>query len=229
MAASATLPPMNPYQAAVFDLDGTLVDNMRFHARAWLEVSDRHGWGKPLEFFLRETAGLKNEEILMMLMVEPPRALIEELGREKEERYRELYRPHLAPIAGLLPLLDSLVDQKVRRAVASAAPKANRALVLDGIDLRRYFEAEVGAEDAPRGKPHPDIFLAAARALGVDPARCLAFEDAVNGVLAARAAGMTVVALSTAAEPAKLMEAGAAIVVEDYRALPREIWGTAAA
>jgi len=214
---------MPRFEAAIFDLDGTLVDNMRFHARAWLDISDRLGWGKPLEYFLRETAGLKNAEILRILAGELPAEELEAIAHQKEQRYREIYRPHLAPIAGLMPLLEDLMRRGTRRAVASAAPRENRALVLEGLNLHRFFESVVGAEDAPRGKPHPDIFLAAARALSVEPSRCLAFEDAVNGVLSARAAGMEVVALTTAADPEALKQAGARWIVADYLSLPEEV------
>jgi beta-phosphoglucomutase len=211
------------FEAAIFDLDGTLVDNMRFHARAWLEVSERLGWGRTLEYFLRETAGLKSAEILRAQPRGSDRLDADEIGRLKEERYRELYRPHLAPVPGLVAWLEQLERAAIRRAVASAAPRENRALVLEGLALHRWFEAVVGAEDAPRGKPAPDIFLTAARRLSVEPSRCLAFEDAINGVLAARAAGMEVVALATAVDPARLREAGARWVVPDYTDIPEEV------
>jgi beta-phosphoglucomutase len=130
------------------------------------------------------------------------------------------YGPHLAPMPGLSAFLDRLDAAGVRLAVATAAPRGNRDLVLGGLDLSRRFEVVVGTEEVTRGKPAPDLFLAAARRLGVEGARCLAFEDAVNGVRAARAAGMVAVGVLTAEPAEALTAAGAAYLVADYAALP---------
>lgn len=210
-------------RAAVFDMDGTLVDNMKFHARAWVELMRRLGVEVAPERFELEWAGKKNAEIFPLLLGPRPAAEIEALSDEKEVRYRDLYRPHLRPLPGLVALLDRLAASGAALAVASAAPPLNRDFVLDGLGLRPRFRAVIGAEHAARGKPHPDIFLAAARALEVDPARCVAFEDAVNGVRAARAAGMQVAALLTTAAPADLREAGARWLLRDFEALPADL------
>jgi beta-phosphoglucomutase len=100
--------------------------------------------------------------------------------------------------------------------VATAAPPANRELVLDGLDLRRRFRAIIGAEHAARGKPFPDIYLAAAAKLDRDPALCIAFEDAVNGVRSARAAGMRVVGVVTTTPVESLIAAGCEWVMPDF-------------
>jgi HAD superfamily hydrolase (TIGR01509 family) len=207
--------------AAVFDLDGTLVDNMTFHGDAWLRAARRLGSDATRHQFEKVWAGKKADEIFTMLLGRPLAA--EEAARleqEKEADYRALYGPHLAPMPGLLAFLDRLAAAGVRLAVATAAPRGNRELVLGGLDLFRRFEVVVGTEDVTRGKPAPDLFLAAARRLGVEGTRCLAFEDAVNGVRAARAAGMETVGVLTA-EPAEALAAvGAAYLVADYTALP---------
>ncbi|GAC1338203.1 MAG: beta-phosphoglucomutase family hydrolase [Myxococcales bacterium] len=208
-------------RAAIFDMDGTLVDNMAFHAKAWVGVFQRLGVEVPVRRFAVELAGLKNEEIFPLLLGRAvPAPEMAALAEEKETNYRAAYAPVLAPVAGLTTLLARLRKAGVRLAVATAAPEGNRALVLDGLALRASFEKVIGAEHAARGKPAPDIFLAAAAALGVDPADCVAFEDAPNGVRAARAAGMQCCALTTAADAATLRAAGADYVVADFTALP---------
>jgi beta-phosphoglucomutase len=207
--------------AAIFDLDGTLVDNMAFHARAWSALFARLGVQVPEQRFAVELAGRKNEEIFPLLLGRPlTTAEMAALAEEKERAYRAAYAPALAPVPGLKALLARLREAGLRLAVATAAPAGNRDLVLDGLGLRPFFEQVIGAEHAARGKPAPDIFLAAAAALRVDPAACIAFEDAPNGVRAARAAGMRCCALTTSADAATLREAGAHYVIADFRALP---------
>ncbi len=210
--------------AAIFDMDGTLVDNMRFHVEAWVAVSRELGIDVPGERFEREFNGKRNEEIFPALLGRP--VAPEELARlseRKESHYRELYAPHLAPLRGARELLSRLRGAGLGLAVASAAPRANRTFVLDGLGLRPLFSHVVGAEDVTRGKPAPDIFLAAARALGVEPSACVVFEDAMNGIRAARAAGMLAVGVTTLTPDAVLREAGAHWLIEDFASLPESL------
>jgi beta-phosphoglucomutase len=197
--------------ALLFDMDGTIVDNMRFHAEAWMTMSARLGvGGMTLYDFEQKFAGKKNEEILPLLL---QRALstdeVREMAHEKESLYRETYKAHLKATAGFIALLDAADAAGIPCAVASAAPIENRDFVLDGLQLRARFRAIVGAEHVARGKPHPDLFLAAAKAVGAEPTRCIAFEDAVLGVQSAVAAGMRCVGLTTVAPAAALRAAGA--------------------
>jgi HAD superfamily hydrolase (TIGR01509 family) len=167
--------------------------------------------------------GLKNADIF-------PRFLgcalssdeISALSDEKERTYRDLYRPKLAPHHGALALLDRLRAAGVKLAVASSAPPENRAMVLDGLGWNARFDAVVASEGL-RGKPAPDVFLAAAERLGVAPEACIAFEDAENGVRAAAAANMLVVGVTTNVPAAELAAAGARFTIADFTSLPHEL------
>ncbi len=213
-----------PLHAAIFDMDGTLVDNMRYHSEAWVALSRRLGIDASSERFEREFAGKKNEEILPILLgrtLHPEELSL--LVEEKETHYRQLYAPHLSLMRGAEDFIARLKSSGVRLAVATAAPSGNRTLVLDGLSLRPHFSRIVGAEEVVRGKPAPDIFLAAARHLEVDPVSCVVFEDAVNGILAARAAGMFAVGITSTTPPEVLREAGAHWVAPDFATLPPEL------
>lgn len=208
--------------AAVFDMDGTLVDNMGFHARAWMQTADRLGVkGFTVEHFEQHFAGKKNDEIFPELL---QRSLdveeLTQLAHEKESLYRALATEHLAPMPGLLDFLDRLRAAGIPIAIATAAPPENRTIVLDRCDLRGRIDALVGAEDVKHGKPAPDIFLLAAVRLGIAPDRCVAFEDAKNGVLSACAAGMAVIGVVTTTKAQALLAAGAMATLTDYAARP---------
>jgi HAD superfamily hydrolase (TIGR01509 family) len=213
-----------PIRAAVFDLDGTLVDNMRFHGEAWLAMARRLGGAPTREDVERRWAGKKPDETIFLMTGRWPTP--EEAARvstEKELLYRQLYGPHLAPMPGLSAFLDRLRGAGIRLALATASPEENRAFVLGGLGLAPRFEVVAGPEGVARGKPAPDLFLAAARLLATSPQECVAFEDAVNGVQAARAAGMEVVGVATGSPAPELRQAGAAFVLADYRALPPDL------
>ncbi|WP_434383529.1 HAD family hydrolase [Melittangium boletus] len=217
-------PSPRPCAAALFDLDGTLVDNMRFHVQAWSAFARAHGLEVSGERFEREFAGKRNEEILPVLLGHnPPPEALTRLAEQKEAHYRELFAPHLQPLAGARALLTRLQAAGRGLAVASAAPRVNRDFVLGGTGLGTFFPHVIGAEHVTRGKPFPDLFLAAARALGAEPAACVVFEDAINGVLAARAAGMFAVGVTTLVPAEALREAGAHWVINDYTSLPGEL------
>lgn len=210
------------FLGAVFDLNGTLVDDIRFHFEAWRALLEKYGGHLDVATF-QLWNGRKNEDILQTLLargVTP--AELPGIGEEKENTYRALYSPHLAPVGGAIELLERLHCLRIGLALASSAPVANRQMVLDGLRLQTRFHVVVESEHLP-GKPAPDVFLEAARRLRVDPSRCVAFEDAVNGVRAAVSAGMTVVGITTNNSAAALLAAGAHCAVADFASLPESI------
>jgi beta-phosphoglucomutase len=215
----------NPRQAFVFDMDGTIVDNMAFHLDSWLAFFARRGLQLDADEFFRATAGRQGGEIMRAYLGE--HLSDEEVGllnHEKESVYRELYAPHRKTVAGFDALLERAKGAGVKLAVATAAPPANIEFTLDGLDLRRHFDAVVGAADVERGKPHPDVFLTAAERCGVAPEHCIVFEDAPLGVEAARRAGMRCVVLTTTL-PASAFTAfdNVIAIVRDFSELKAEL------
>jgi len=185
-------------RALIFDMDGTIVDNMAFHTQSWITFFERRGHAIDADAFFRATAGRQGGEIIRSHFGE--HLLDDEvlsLNHEKEAVYRELYAPHRKAVEGFEDLIADAKSQGIALAVGTAAPPANVEFTLDGLDLRRHFDAIVGATDVARGKPHPDVFLEAAKRCGAEPADCIVFEDAPLGVEAARRAGMRAVVLTT--------------------------------
>lgn len=215
MNASA---PALAQRAFLFDMDGTIVDNMAFHTTSWLAFFERHGHALDADAFFRDTAGRQGHEIIAQYLGEDADHVT--LLAEKEVVYRELYGPHLATVAGFDQLITSARQAGVGLVVGTAAPDENIAFTLDGLDLRHRFDAIVGAADVERGKPHPDVFLKGALQAGALPHNCIVFEDAPLGVEAARRAGMRVVVLTTTL-PAEAFAAfdNVIAIVPDFSAL----------
>jgi len=182
----------------IFDLDGTLVANMALHEEAFALFTTRHGLPRLTAEMRARLDGKRNRDIFPILFERP--LTPEEQSRfadEKEQVYRELSRGRLAPLPGLVRLLDTLERRGLPTALATSAPLENVAHTLSELGLTRRLTQVVRSDTVARGKPHPDVFLAAARLIEIRPEDCLAFEDAPAGVLAARAAGMACVALTT--------------------------------
>lgn len=185
-------------KALIFDMDGTIIDNMMVHHRAWQQLLGELGYSWTLEEIKARVWG-KNEEIFERLF--PGKFSTEqvaELTERKERRYVEIYRPDIAMLAGLEKLLEDARSTGVRLGIATAAPRICVDFVRDALSLENYFDTIVDAQQVSRGKPHPEGFLRAAECLGVSPGECIVFEDAPVGVEAAQGAGMmTYVVLTT--------------------------------
>lgn len=185
-------------RAFIFDMDGRLVDNMRFHDEALQKMLLENGIETDVRSFLVNIAGKTNREIIPGFFPAATEERLLELGLRKESLYRELFLPERKPIDGIVEFLTEAKQIGVKMAVATAAPVANMEFILDGLNLRRFFNAITTAADIKNGKPNPEIFLKSAEKLGVKPENCLVFEDAIGGFKAAYRAGIKSIGISTA-------------------------------
>ena len=185
--------------AFLFDLNGTMIDDMGYHLDAWYDILNKElGAHLSRDAVKREMYG-KNTELLVRVFG-PHHFSAEEMDRlsvEKERRYQAVFRPHLKLINGLDAFLKAAHRQGISMGIGSAAIPMNIDFVLDGLQLRHYFNALVSADDVVQSKPHPETFLKGAELLHVAPADCVVFEDAPKGVEAALRAGMPAVVLLT--------------------------------
>ena len=206
-------------KAFLFDLNGTMIDDMYFHAKAWQdllsnELQANFAW----EEIVRNMYG-KNNEVLDRLYgtnhFTP--SVVKRLSEEKEKQYQLLYKPLLKPIDGLVAFLAWAAGKNIKLAIGSAAIPANIDFVIDGLGIRHFFQSIVSAADVALSKPDPATFLLNAKQLGVAPAACIVFEDAPKGVEAALRAGMQCVVITTMHERTEFAEFENVIAfIEDY-------------
>ncbi len=186
-------------KAILFDLNGTMIDDMEYHTKAWYGILNNDlkanlSW----EEVKKEMYG-KNVELLIRVFGKDRFTMDEmnELSFEKERRYQKEFFPQLKLIKGLDAFLKAASVRKIKMAIASAAIPFNVDFVLDNLHIRELFGAVVSAADVETSKPHPETFLKAAAILQTDPKDCIVFEDAPKGVEAALNAGMPAVVLTT--------------------------------
>jgi beta-phosphoglucomutase len=185
------------YKAFLFDLNGTMIDDMDYHIKAWHSIFNSLGANLNIEQAKAECYG-KNAEVIERVI--PNRfSMIEKnkMSIEKEKQYQQEFKPHLKLINGLDKFLAAAKEQQIKMAIGSAAIMYNIDFVLDGLHIRHYIDAIVSADDVAKSKPHPETFLNCAAQLNIPPADCLVFEDAPKGVEAAANAGMDCFVLTT--------------------------------
>jgi beta-phosphoglucomutase len=215
---SRPIPFPSTAKAAIFDMDGTMIQNMAFHKQAWQKYLEIHNIHLSEKEFRQKISGKKNDQIFTLVF---GRTLtteeIEKYSEEKEKIYRELYADHITEVAGLTDFLHSLQAKNIQLAIATTAPAGNRAFALKALGLENVFEVILGDEHVRNGKPHPEIFLSTAQALDVRPEGCVVFEDSPPGVAAGKAAGMQVIALLTSHTAQEL--SGADFFINDFTEL----------
>lgn len=205
--------------AVIFDMDGVLVLSGPAHWVAWRDTAAAHGRTLTPADFLAVN-GMTNQDICARLW--GPQATPEfvvTIAEAKERAYRAAVAGAVPLAPGCRELLGTLRGAGLALAVGTSGPKENVDLILDRGGIRPFFAGVVHAGLVARGKPAPDIFLAAAGLLGVPPARCVVVEDAPSGVRAALAAGMRVVAVGTNHDEGELRDCGAHVVLPDLAAL----------
>ena len=190
----------------IFDMDGVLVDSYDAHFRSWRSAGVRVGLSMTEPAF-RSTFGRTSRDIIENLW--PGKfdtKAAAEFDAIKEADYREILKVKLPVMAGAEELLAELHAARFKLAIGSSGPRENIAVMVEGLNSGKFFDATVNGSEVKRGKPEPEVFLRAAEKLAIEPKRCAVIEDAVAGVDAARRAGMVAIGLlgtAAAAKPSK--------------------------
>lgn len=187
--------PINGFDAVIFDCDGTLVDSMPAHFEAWCDALSLHGAG-----------GIFKEDVFFAMGGRPTLDIVVELNDEYDlklnpeavalaKREAFLKRMNSVTLIEEVAAFAESLRGKVPMAIATGGTRMVVEKTLKSVGVSDWFDEVVTADDVVEGKPSPEIFLKAAKLLGVDPTRCLVLEDAPAGILAAQRAGMQVIAI----------------------------------
>ena len=183
------------FEAVIFDCDGTLVHSMPYHFEAWCEALALHGAG-----------GIFKEDVFYAMGGRPTKDIVVEINDEyglklDPEGVAFAKREAFLRKLGQLELIDEVAEfaeslrGKIPMAIATGGTRLVIEKTLQAVGVSDLFDEVVTADDVPIGKPAPDIFLRAAKLLGVSPLKCLVLEDAPAGVMAAQLAGMEVISV----------------------------------
>jgi len=203
-------------QAVIFDLDGTLIDNNSYHRQTWEKYLEKIGKKISEEEFNANMNGRTNEDAIKYIFgkdISNEDSLKHTL--EKESLYREIYKPFIKPVPGLIDFLQILKSKNIPMAIATSGIQPNIDFMFENIPIKQYFDLVVNSSHIKKGKPDPEIYLKVASLLHVSPKNCLVFEDAAVGIKSAKAAGMKVIAVATTQPKEELAEADE--IMDDYR------------
>lgn len=204
----------------IFDLDGTLIDNMMVHHRAWQRKLRELGLDYSLERVKEEIHGV-NLEILERLFGD--KYSLEEykqIAWDKEAAYREIFAPEIMPLPGLMDFLEQTSAANIPMAIATAGPPENCFFALDALGIRDYFGHVVHSAMVSKGKPHPEAFQQAADGIGVKLSDCLVFEDSITGAQAAANGNCPAIIITTTHAEAEFSEFEHILEFrQDYRGL----------
>ncbi len=208
-------------EAVLWDMDGVIADTMQYHYSAWRDILKEMGITLTKDEF-RPLFGQRHDNIIRYALGDNLSAAeIEALSDKKQALYRQRVAQHIKALPGVMVLIKSLDENKIKNALASSATRENVDIIVEGLGIEKCFQAYVNGTEVAEGKPSPLIFQLAAKKLNVSPAGCVVIEDAIAGVAAAKAGGMKCIAVTNSNPREKL--AGADLVVDSLEEVDIEV------
>lgn len=203
-------------KAIIFDMDGTLVDNIRYHEDSWIVFLKEYGIDIDVETFAPQNHGTLDEMIIRFFGNDLSKERLYELGIKKEEAYQNLYRPNIKEVNGLTPFLQKLNQNNIKIGLATMGIPRSIDFILNGLNIKNYFHQITGGLEVIKGKPNPEIFSKTLEKLQIDGKDAIAVEDSMGGIKAAKDAGLKVVGITTTHSAEELLDNGCFQVINDY-------------
>lgn len=181
----------------IFDMDGVVIDNHKYHFKAWMAFSQKYKFPLNAEIYRDQYNGKTNADLFQMIFGNPTKEEMDAYANEKEGMYQELYRADMKAHTGLIDFLDYLKLKRFKIALGTSAPTGNVDFTLDNLNLRKYFDVIVDGPMVSKGKPDPEVYRLCAGRLGLEPKECVVFEDSLAGLESGQRAGCKIVAVAT--------------------------------
>lgn len=203
-------------KAIIFDMDGTLVDNISFHKDAWLLFLKKHNSILDPEQFQAQNHGNIDEMIRRFFGQDLSDDEVKELGQEKERIYRDMYRNHIKEIYGLTNFLNKMKRLNIIAALATMGDTPNIDFILGELNVRPYFSSITGGHEIVRGKPDSEIFDLSLAKLNLKNTDCVVVEDSIGGVISALNAGIRVIGITTSHTHEELKSNGCFYTISNF-------------
>ncbi|MBO1346277.1 MAG: HAD-IA family hydrolase [Hormoscilla sp. GUM202] len=204
-------------EAILLDLDGTIVNTDHLHYQVWQDILQDYGIEMDKTFYRGHISGRQNSAIVEDILPQLTKTAGEKLAEDKEARFRELALS-LKPLAGLLDMLSWIDTHKLQTAAVTNAPRANAKFMLEVLELTDSFDIVVLGDEAIAAKPDPAPYNLALSRLGVSPQEAIAFEDSPSGMIAAVAAGIYSIGITSTHSREVLLAVGAKMAIADFAA-----------
>lgn len=195
---------MSALKGFIFDMDGVVVDNHRYHFKAWMEFAQKYKFPLDDQIYRDKFNGKTNKDLFQMIFGDISQEQMDAYAHEKESHYKRLYEADMKPLKGLIDFLEFLNANKYKVALGTSAPTSNVDFTLDKLFLRKYFHVIVDGPMVSKGKPDPQVYLKCAAMLDVDPKNCVVFEDSLAGLESGKNAGCKIVGVATSHEAYEL-------------------------
>lgn len=203
-------------KAVIFDMDGTLVDNIPYHEKSWISFLNDNNIEMSPENFSAQNHGTIDEMITRFFGNDLSPENLKILGQKKEQTYRDLYKNDLKEISELTTFLKNLKNKNIKTGLATMGDLPNIDFILDGLQIRSYFDEITGGHEVSKGKPHPEIFLTSLKKLNVKPEDCIVLEDSLGGIKSALDTGLKVIGITTSHSKNQLLSFGCFEVIDTY-------------
>ncbi|XDD46596.1 HAD family hydrolase [Leptospira sp. WS39.C2] len=185
------------HKGFIFDMDGVVVDNHKFHFKAWMEFSKKYNFPLDAKIYRDTYNGKTNADLFRMIFGDISSEEIQNYGSEKEHLYQTLYKEEMKPHLGILEYFQFLKSKDVKLALGTSAPTMNVNFTLDNLQLRSYFDVIIDGSMVSQGKPHPEVYELCAKGLYLNPKDCIVFEDSIAGLQSGKAAGCSILGVAT--------------------------------
>lgn len=207
---------LKEFKGVIFDMDGTLVDNIKFHKQSWLSFLKKYNIHIESDGFDAQNHGTADEMIVRFFGNNLSIEEIKNLGQEKEKTYRDLYQDHIQEVKGLSNLLKRIKADNIKIGLATMGDTLNIDFILNSLKIEEYFDAVTGGHEVQKGKPNPEIFIKTLEKLELKNTDCIAVEDSMGGIQSAINAGLKVVGLTTAHTREELLKGGCFTTIDDF-------------